>query len=282
MSTNFKDRTGEKFGRLTVIKRGPNDNRKRTRWYCDCDCGNKNILVAVSNLISRNSNSCGCYAKDRIKEVMAYRDFIDLAGMKFGRLTVIKRGENKGCHPYWYCECDCGSKNLLIRGSSLRYQTTVSCGCYSRELLIKRCTKHNLSKINPMFLVKYNSMVQRCYNSNNHGYIHYGARGIVICDRWLGKNGRINFYNDMFPTWKEGLSLDRINNDGNYSPENCKWSTIKEQINNRRITLKLNYNGQSYLPKELAVLLGMNEYTLRSRIFMGWSIDEIVNTPVRK
>ena len=148
--------------------------------------------------------------------------FRDLTGCKFGRWTVLYWKETKYTEHIWICKCECGIEKEVI-GGSLKSGKSKSCGCLSRDLTIK----HGMEGT-----AVYNtwaSMLTRCRNKNNAFYKNYGGRGISVCDSWLQFE---NFYADMGDK-PEGMSLDRINNDGNYCVENCKWSTPKEQANNR-------------------------------------------------
>lgn len=152
---------------------------------------------------------------------------VDLTGKRFTKLLVIKRVANdKSGNPHWLCKCDCGNYKV-IQGGNLRSGHTKSCGCLQKE----RVQTHGMSTI-PEYQVYY-AMISRCYNSNNQAYKYYGGRGITVCDRWL--SSFISFLNDMGK--KPGLlyTIERINNDGNYTSDNCKWATAKEQAGNKRL-----------------------------------------------
>jgi len=163
--------------------------------------------------------------------------FIDLTGQRFGKLIVIKCiGQNKWGYYIYLCKCDCGNEKI-ISGQNLRNGQTKSCGCFQKEITLKANLKHGHTsngKRSKIYRV-WDCIIQRCNNSNNSRYKDYGGRGIKVCWRWSNKNpkGFENFYKDVGDPPK-GKSFDRTNNNGDYKPGNWKWSTPKEQANNRR------------------------------------------------
>lgn len=164
------------------------------------------------------------------------RPKINLKNKRFGRLVVIaETEERRNKYVVWLCKCDCGNQ-IKVQSSYLLDKRTgygrKSCGCLMSD--IKKKHGHTNSKgFRSKTYKSWDSMKQRCLNPNNKKYFLYGGRGITICERWLEENGFENFLADMGER-PEGKTLDRIDNDGNYEPSNCKWSTIKEQNNNRR------------------------------------------------
>jgi hypothetical protein len=153
---------------------------------------------------------------------------IDLTGKRFGRLLVISRAANRGAQVVWLCRCDCGVEKEA-RGNNLLSGCTTSCGCASRELITVRNTTHGMTYSHEYAVWCW--MLDRCRRPGNSHYEDYGGRGISVCERWA--NSFEAFYQDMGAR-PAGLTLERINNDGNYEPGNCKWATLVEQRANRR------------------------------------------------
>lgn len=159
---------------------------------------------------------------------------IDLTGVKFGRLTVIKRDDTKDSKVKWICKCLCGNYKPVY-GSYLRSGETESCGCLRKESLIKRSTKHGNAPregVSPEHST-WHAIKQRCGNPNHKRYKDYGGRGISICDRW--NNSFMDFLSDMGEKPSPKHSIERIDVNKNYEPDNCKWATTLEQARNQRV-----------------------------------------------
>lgn len=206
---------------------------------------------------------------------------VDLTGKRFGRLTVIEQaGRTKNGRVKWKCICDCG-KEAIVAGSCLTSGHTKSCGCLQPQRRAETLTKHGL-RHTKLYGIRC-SMIKRCFNVNDKGYKDYGGRGIKVCDEWLGESGVVNFYNwAMQSGYKEGLSIDRIDNDGDYCPENCRWATDIEQANNKRNNAFITYKDETHTISEWCRIKGISVKTFRSRLSLGWSIENALAIPVNK
>lgn len=247
------DLKGEKFGKLTVIDFYSIDKWGQSKWLCECECGNKTV-VSMNNLKRGTTVSCGCRKYERFGE--------NLTGKQFGRLSVISfdHMESKG-RSYWLCECSCG-KRVVARRDQLLSGHTTSCGCYAIDNTRERATKHGLS--NERLYDIWRAMRYRCRNETDSRYFRYGGRGIKVCDEW---NDFETFYNwAMQNGYEPNLSIDRIDNDGDYCPENCRWVNDITQANNKCTNRNVEYNGVTHTVSEWARLFGVHKETLRYRI----------------
>jgi len=188
---------------------------------------------------------------------------------KSGLWTYLKMDDTR--HNYFVCQCDCGSvKN--VRADTYLDEVSGSCGCLAAAAASLRVKTHGLSK-HPMYEV-HHGMLRRCYNPERKDYKHYGGRGITMQDSWLGVNGLENFIVDMYPTYKEGLEIDRKNVNGNYTKENCGWASRREQTNNQRRNVTLTFEGISLSCSEWAHLLGISSKVIGDRIDkLGWPVE---------
>jgi|SRR6185312_12463818 len=204
----------------------------------------------------------------------------DLTGQKFGRWVVVRFSHAKGNAAYWWCRCECEAHTeKSVFGGDLKRGESTSCGCLSREERAARSTKHSLSR-HPAYR-SWIYMRNRCNNPNYDGYGIYGGRGISVCERW--NTSFEAFWEDMGPTWAPGLSIDRINYNDNYSPENCRWVTAKEQARNRRTETIIETPAGPMCVTEAAELYGLSRQTLFSRLRYKWTDPyDLVRPPHRK
>lgn len=208
----------------------------------------------------------------------------DITGKKFGRLKVIKRMPNsKWNETRWLCQCDCG-KQIVSTYGKLAYNHTTSCGCYSKELLIKNRTKHHLRKHKLYYI--WSGAKQRCTNKKSKFFKDYGGRGIKVCEEWNNEeNGFLNFYNWAIENgYTENgdyrqYTLDRIDVNGNYEPDNCRWVSQKIQNNNRRSNRIIEYNGEKHTITEWCQIKNITRSTFYHRIARGWSLEKTLITP---
>ena len=201
----------------------------------------------------------------------------DLTGLRFGMLVVIGRKVAKG-RGYWVCKCDCGNETTA-RTDSLKSGHTSSCGCLSRTKRREALTTHGHwgSRLYSI----WHGMIQRCTNPNNANYIRYGGRGIHVCAEW--KNSFESFFEWATDNgYDDNLSIERIDNDGNYCPQNCRWATMEEQANNRRTSYTITFNGETHTLSEWAKITGINRSTLMSRLASGWEIERVLSPEIQK
>lgn len=263
---------GQKYGRLTAIKQV--EDSHPPKWLFQCECRNT-CIKPTSCLSPYNSKvpSCGCYTKEARSKL--HKDYI---GKKYGRLTILKRVENRGHHPVVRCRCDCG-KELDVFLHSLTSGNTASCGCYNREAFMNRISKHGMCDT-PLYRA-YKNMIQRCTNPNHPRYKDWGGRGISVCKEWTDDIQSF-FEWAQASGYKNGLTIERIDNDKGYSPENCRWATPSEQQHNKRNTKYIELNGETRSILEWAELSGVNANRINTRYFkLNWTAYDAIYTPVK-
>lgn len=212
------------------------------------------------------------------------RKLVDFSGRRFGRLVVGMYLGRKNHSSAWECLCDCGA-TVTATSTALRTGNLKSCGCYRRERMAALNLVHGARggaarAVKPSEYKAWESMRSRCLNEADPGYSRYGGRGITVCERW--QDSYEAFLEDMGPKPSARHSLDRIDFDGNYSPENCRWATWHEQARNRSNNRLVEYCGQVMPMVEAAESAGIPYKTVKSRLGHGWSIDDALARPVRK
>lgn len=267
------DLTGKKFNKLKVIRYSHTTNRK-CYWDCLCDCGNR-TRVNASNLKTGAVKSCGCLFKDKTRN-----GFKDLTGQKINRLKFLKylRPHRSG-KSIWLVRCDCG-KEFEVQGCDVLSGNTKSCGCYISEITANRNKTHNLSNTNKRLYGIWKKLKTRCFNENDKLYHFYGERGITACDEW--KNDFKAFYDwAMANGYKDDLTIDRIDVNGNYEPSNCRWANKITQANNTRTNVFVEYKGEKLTIAELSRKYNLSYKTTYNRIRnLHWSVDKAVETPI--
>jgi len=207
---------------------------------------------------------------------------IDLTGRRFGRLVVLHdTSERKSGNGVWRCRCDCGNKVNVV-GCSLTSGYTTSCGCYNRECVAEANTTHGMTQHgewHPVYRAWFN-MLQRCENPNNKRYKDYGGRGIAVCDEWHSAERFIGWA--LASGWEKGLSIDRIDNNGNYEPDNCRWVTRKVQSRNKRSNHLVAFNGRTQCLTNWAEETKILRSTLYTRInILHWPIERALTESAR-
>ena len=205
-------KAGDRVGKLKLVE-FVGVVRRHSSYRCLCACGGT-IIAREEALFRRVVRSCGCLHRLTITP-----------GRRFGRLSFIKRLGYSNNNQVWLLKCDCGTKVKALHGNVMSGRTQ-ACGCLQRERIVKH-GRHGSTEYK-----SWHMMIQRCTNSNGPEWHNYGGRGITVCARW--RRSFPNFFKDMGLKPSPKHSIDRINNDGNYTPGNCKWSTPKEQANNMR------------------------------------------------
>ena len=201
-------------------------------------------------------------------------------GERYGRLTIIREVEPAGSSHKrvrrFLCRCDCGNE-IICRLPNLKSGTTKSCGCYRKFVSSNRRDCHHLQ--NTRIYRIWCGMKRRCYNKHNEHFDRYGGRGIIVCDEW--KTDFMNFYDwAMSNGYDDKLSIDRINNEGNYEPSNCRWANQKQQIVNSTAAIKCSLGGNIVSLSDIADILGVSFKRIRRIVYMlnnGYDMNEILS-----
>lgn len=196
----------------------------------------------------------------------------NLPGDRYGRLTLLTECERQGNNRVWLVRCGCGSQTeKQVVQASIRSGLTTSCGCAQKTAATKtaKARATHGQRSNPLYST-WKHMIDRCVNPKNKRYADWGGRGISVCERWHSVE---NFIADMWPNYKPGMTLDRIDNNKGYEPDNCQWSTCADQNRNRRDTHWVSYKGQNVCLTDAAAIAGLTRGLVKDRITkLGWPI----------
>ena len=202
---------------------------------------------------------------------------IDNTGKKYGRLTVVSRNHKKPHVTHWDCLCSCGNY-IVAFGGNLKNGHTESCGCLQKEAASKAKKTHG--KTCSLEYHSWSGLKGRCLNPKNHKYPNYGGRGIKVCDRW--ENSFENFLADMGEKPSASHSIERVDNNGDYTPENCIWGTASQQANNKTSSVFMEHNGVTLTQSQWSIKLGGSDKLVLKRLKRGWSKEKALSTPCDK
>jgi hypothetical protein len=201
----------------------------------------------------------------------------NLSGQRFGRLVALRRADRQsGRRVEWECSCDCG-RLAVVCANNLKAGRQVSCGCYREQQIGERSLTHGQTGT-----VEYKTWLgikKRCYNTACKSYADYGGRGITVCERWL--NDFPAFLADMGPR-PASHSIERIDNHGPYSPDNCRWASRTSQNRNTRRNHYIEHNGQRLTLQELADSHSIDRLVVLKRLNRGWSVERALTEPPRR
>ena len=239
-------------------------------------------------ILSRLESGAGITPIDSTKKrrpvrmVSVKKKLMDLTGQRYSRLVVIeeapsrKRKDKKGLRRYWICRCDCGN-TTEVQQENLRSKSVRSCGCFRQENYGSGARRHGATGT-PEYRAWY-SMVSRCRYSNTKDAHRYKDRGIKVCEEWLKFEA---FFADMGKRPSPIHSLDRIDNDGDYTPENCRWATPEEQSNNRANNRYFTYKGKKKTVAQWSREFGVSYSMLAGRLKRGWDMKRSLNQPSKR
>ena len=204
---------------------------------------------------------------------------LDLTGQRFGRLTVIERAQSKDKNTAWRCKCDCGNYKI-VSGPNLRAGKSRSCGCGVIESVITRSKTHGESNRTRLYRI-WKGMKDRCRRKSHINYERYGGRGITVCPEWEHSYEKFRDW-ALSHGYRDNLTIDRIDNDKGYSPDNCRWATYSEQSTNKSNNHIIAYHGESKPLTRWAREAGISYATLQRRLKRGWDIESALITPAYK
>lgn len=270
--SKFKDLRGQRFDKLMVLERAENNKSGKVCFRCRCDCG-REIIVTSNNLLSGNTKSCGCLKHEPTNRT-------PMEGKTFGRLKVLSYDHTEGKSAFYRCRCECG-REIIASGLCLRRGDTRSCGCLRREVTAQKNTDNQTHGMyNSKIYKTWVGIKTRCYNSNDPGYKDYGERGITMYPAWINDfQAFYDYVSKLEHFGEEGMTLDRIDNDGNYEPGNLRWATKSEQARNRRSNVIVEYNGEKMCLAEASEKSKVPVDTLRDRLKRGETGEYLFRLP---
>lgn len=258
-----ENKTGDVFGDLTTIEY-MGRYKGNPRWKCRCSCGNE-ILIYESSLKQSNNPNCGSPIHNKF------------LGKKYGKLTIYDTYINDGRKRKYLCICDCGNE-VFSTISNLTSGNTKSCGCLAKETTAARNRTHGHS--NERIYNIWSKMLSRCEKEYETSYHRYGGKGVSVCEEW---KDFITFYDWSIKNgYSDDLTIDRVDNSGNYCPENCRWTSYKEQARNQSSNILVEYNGETKTLAEWAEIYSLpyKLVHLRYRRY-NWNIEKTLKTPIR-
>lgn len=248
------DITNQRFGKLLVIRPCP-EMGSPLKWECECDCGN-HIFTTGQKLRFGVTKSCGCYKSECTRK----RNIKDLTGQRFGKLVVLEKSHIENHRVYWLCQCDCGN-TTIVSSLDLTNGNTKSCKC-------KRNTLNGESRSN--LYHRWMQMHMRC-RENDPSHKHYYDRGIHVCNEWNGHDGFLNFKKWALSNgYKKELTIDRIDNDKGYSPDNCRWVSMYTQNNNRTDNHYVVIDGEKKTLSQWSEEFGLSYSAVKGRVHQGY------------
>ena len=264
-----KELIGKKFGKLTVLR----ESNMKHKLVCKCDCGNIREIYAI-DLINGHTKSCGCMRNPHPIE--------SLIGKKFGKLTVLDKSKISG---KVICKCDCGNVVEVFKGNLLKGNHTTSCGCAIKEIVSKVNFIHGGTRTKLYYV--YYAMKNRCYREKDINYKNYGGKGITVCEEWLLPNGlgfknfkEWAYNNGYFEAERGKCTLERIDYNKNYCPENCKFIPGNLQAINKSNNKSIPFNNEMHTISEVARATGILPGTISSRLRnTNMSIEEVLTPP---
>lgn len=261
---------GQRFGKLLVVEYYGRKGKNNKKYYlCKCDCGNEKVICEY-NLRNGHTKSCGCLKhKESVKRV-------DLSNKRFGKLTAMRfsRIGERGT-TFWLCRCDCG-KEIEVTYNNLKSGNTRSCGCW-----------HETHGETGTRLYKcWQDMKSRCECFKDVSYRYYGAKGIIVCEEW--RNSYLTFKDWALNNgYTDAFTIDRIDVNGNYEPNNCRWVDRNTQSNNKNNNVYIEYNGEKMTLRQFARKYtepkGISYKALWYRFSVAkWDLDKCINTPLTR